>query len=206
MKQIGRVDGAGLLQQFQRCGVGRTRCLDHGLVFGRVFVGLEQDLVELILDGLGAIALSQFLGPDADLLGKQALLFYGGQRLGNDLGRSPLEAALAGAAEVMRRLKQLEQHAGLLLQRGIVRKVVARQVGKAEFLFGRKFPGHFQLDGFGASLCGLHKGCGRWLLELDQHVAGFDFDALAAIQLHLCRGVRLRQHPTGHEFSGFFKQ
>jgi hypothetical protein len=36
--------------------LGGAAGLDHGLVFGRVLVGLEQDLVELLADRLRALA------------------------------------------------------------------------------------------------------------------------------------------------------
>src|SRR2546427_12784979 len=49
-----------------------------------------------------------------------------------DLGRRLLEAALAGAAEVVRCIVETEQRAGLLGQRGLVREIVACKVGRSE--------------------------------------------------------------------------
>ena len=46
MKLVGRVDGASFLQQSERCGMCGACRFDHGFVFGRVLVGLEQDFVE----------------------------------------------------------------------------------------------------------------------------------------------------------------
>jgi hypothetical protein len=85
-------------------------------------------------------------GPFGDLGLHLLFLFDGGQGLLHDLGRRLFEAALARAAEVMRRLEQAKQRGGLLLQRGLVAEIVARQVGKAEFLVRGKFPGQLQLN------------------------------------------------------------
>ena len=83
---VGRVDGAGPDQQVQRPQVGGARGLDHGLVLGCVLVGLEQDLVELVADGLRAHALAQFLDPGLDLQRDLLLFLDGGQRLRQDVG------------------------------------------------------------------------------------------------------------------------
>ena len=165
--------------------------LDHGLVFGGVFVGLEQDLVELFFDWFGAGACAQVGRPLDDLLGNHTFLLNGGQGLRNDVGGRLLEAALARAAEVVRRVKQLEQHASLLGQRRVGRKVVFGKVCKAEFRVGRKFIGHVQLNGLRLDLGGRHQLRRGRLLELDQDVGALDLDALAGIQLHLCRGFCL---------------
>jgi hypothetical protein len=50
---VGRINRPRALQQVQRCEVRGARGLDHGLVFGRVFVGLEQDFVELLAMAAG---------------------------------------------------------------------------------------------------------------------------------------------------------
>ena len=106
----------------------------------------------------------------------------------------------------MRRLKQAHQHARLLFQRGFVAEVVARQVGKAELVIGRKLPRHLQLNRLADDLRRRQQRGWRWFFKLQQDIGRFDLNPLTAVQFHLRRGVRLRQHPTGHEFSGFFKQ
>ena len=206
VEQVGRGNRTGLLQQLQRRNMGGAAGFDYGFVFGGVFVRLEQDLVQLVLDGLRAGACRQLLSPLVDLLSNQALLLNGGQRLRNDVGGRLLEAALAGAAEIVRRVKQLEQHAGLLGLAGLGREIVFGEIGKAKLFVGGKFVGHVQLDACGLRLGGGHKISRGGLFELDQHVGRLDLDALAGIQLHLCRGFCLGQDATGHEFSGFFKQ
>jgi hypothetical protein len=176
---------APALQQVQRRGWRGAAGLDHGLVFGRVLVGLEQDLVELLADGLRAAA--QFGGPGVDLRLQQLFLLDGGQRLLQDFGRGLLEAALAGAAEVVRRLVQAEQRTGLLGQRGAGGEIVARQVGKAELFLGREFPGQVQLDAAAWPGPGRSARPGR-AFELEQDVGGLDLDPLAGVQLDLGRG------------------
>jgi len=104
----------GKFSNRKRRQVGRARGFDHRLVFGGVLVGLEQDLVELLADGLRALALGQCLRPFGDLQLQQALLLDRGQRLLHDFGRRLLEAPLAGAAEVVRCLVQAQQGARLL--------------------------------------------------------------------------------------------
>jgi hypothetical protein len=145
-------------------------------------------------------------GPLGNLGQHQLLLFNRGQRLLHDLGRGLPEAALARPAEVVRRLEQAEQRGGLLLQRGLVVEIVARQVGKAELVFGGEFPGQLQLDGLAQGLGGAHQLGRGGLLELQQDVGGLDLHPLAAVQLNLRRGLGLGHHAAGLEFSGFFKQ
>jgi hypothetical protein len=117
-----------------------------------------------------------------------------------------LEAALAGAAKVVRRLVQGEQRAGLLGQRGVVRKIVAGEVGKAEIVLGGEFPGQRQLNGLRQRLALGHQLGGRGLFKLQQEVGGLDLDPLARIELDLGRGLGFGQDAAGHEFAGFFKQ
>jgi len=57
----GRVDRAGLLKQVQWRLLAGLAGFDHGLVFGGVLVGPEQDLVELLAHGRGALAMDQLL-------------------------------------------------------------------------------------------------------------------------------------------------
>jgi hypothetical protein len=49
------------LQQVSGARLRGACGLDHGLVLGRVLVGLEQNLVELLADRLWALALAQLL-------------------------------------------------------------------------------------------------------------------------------------------------
>ena len=86
MELVGRGNGPGLLQQLQRRGLGGAGGLHHGFVFGGVFVGLEQNFVQLLFDGFWAGACAQVGGPLGDLGGDQFLFLDGGQGLGNDIG------------------------------------------------------------------------------------------------------------------------
>jgi hypothetical protein len=87
----------------------------------------------------------------------------------------------------VRRLEQAKQRGGLLLQRGLVAEIVARQVGKAEFLVRGKFPGQLQLNALAQRLGRADQLRGRGLFKLEQDVGGLDLHALAAVQLDLGR-------------------
>ena len=187
-----------------------ARGIDHGLVLGAVLVGLEQNFVELLANRRGALAAPQFVGPGGDLRGDLLFLFDGGQGLLQDFGRRFLEAALAGAAKVMRRVVQAEQGGRLLLKgrrfRAIGAEIVARQVGKTKFLVAGKFPGQIKVNFFDHLLAGSDKFSRCGFFKLQQRIRRLDLDALARIQLDLQRTVRFRQNPTGQELAGFFKQ
>ena len=61
MKIVSAGNGAGVLQQSEgRCLTGPTG-LHHGFVFRCVFIGSEQNFVQLLLDGRWAFALDQVL-------------------------------------------------------------------------------------------------------------------------------------------------
>ena len=106
------------LEHDQRCGMRLLGRLDHGFVFRRVFVGLEQDFVQLVPNGLRALACCQLSHPGVDL--RQHGLFFldSGQRLLHLLLGCLFEATLARTAEVVRRIEKRQQHGRLLLQRG----------------------------------------------------------------------------------------
>ena len=118
VKLVGRGNRPGALQQIERCQVRGARGFHHGLVFSAVFVGLEKNFVKLFAHRRRALALAQFTGPGADLRGQLLFLFDGVERQLQNLGRRLLEAALAGAPEIVRCVVQAEQRRGLLLQRG----------------------------------------------------------------------------------------
>jgi hypothetical protein len=77
---VGAVDGAGGLQQVQRRALRAPRGLDHGLVLGRVLVGLEEDAVELLAHRRRALAGRQLAGPGLDLRGHLLLALDAQQR------------------------------------------------------------------------------------------------------------------------------
>ena len=207
---VGRGDGAGFLQQIKRRGVGGARGIDHGLVFGAVLVRLEQDLVELVANWRRTLAAPEFVGPGGDLRRDLLFLLDGGERLLQDFGRRFLEPALAGAAEIMRRVVQAEQRGGLLLRRGglggVSAEILARQFGKAEFLVAGEFPGQVQVDFFNQALAGGDEFGGRGFFELQQRIGCLDLDALARVEFDLQRTIGFRQNPAGQELAGFFKQ
>ena len=150
VKLVSRCDGACALQQVQRLQVRSPCGFHHRFVFGAIFVWLEKNLVQLLAHRRRALALGQFFGPGADLGDQEFFLFNAGQRQLQNLGGCLFEAAFTGAPEIMRRLKQPEQSSRLLLQAGglagVGAEVVARQVGKTEFLVAGKFPGQVQVN------------------------------------------------------------
>ena len=204
---VGRVDGAGALQQVQRGHLCLFRGMHHGLVLGRVLVRLEQDPVELLADRLGALALHQFGGPGVDLGLDAGLLLDGGERLLHDLGRRLPEAALhaAGTAEIVRRMKQGQQRGSLLHQRWRILEVVACHVDEGEFFFGSKFPQQLHIHLLAQRLCLGQQFGGSGLVEAEHDMRVLDLDALAGIQLDLGGTVRLGQDAAGEELAGIFE-
>ena len=167
--------------------MGGAGCLDHGLVFGCILVGLEQNFVQLLADRCWALARAQFGCPLRNLQRDYFFLLNGSQGLCDDIGGCLAKAPLASAAEVVGRFKQAKQHRSLLGQRRLGRKVVAGQVGKAKLFVRRKLPGHLQLNALAGDLCAGHEFGRRWLFKLQQHIGGLDFDTLAAVELNLRR-------------------
>jgi hypothetical protein len=203
---VGAVDGTGTFQQVQRGALRLLGGLDHGLVLGTVLVGLEQDLVELLLDGGGALAGGQLLRPLLDLQRDLLLALDGHQGLLEDVFRRLLEAALAATVEVVRGLEQAHQHGGLLHGVGAVAEVLAGQLVKAEVFLGGHFPDQVHVDvGACAAAWAISFG-GRRLGELEQHVGGFHLHALARIELDLHRTVGFGHHTTGQELAGVIKK
>ena len=193
MELVGRVNRSSLLQQHQRRGHAGLGRLEHGLVFRAVFVGFEEDFVELLADGCGALAVFQGLRPIGNLLGLLLLLFNGYQGLRNDFGRRFFEAALSRAAKVVRRAEQAQQGGGLLLQRGVLAEILRRQVGKAKLVLRRKLPGQLNVHLGAGRLRGGEQLRGRGLFKAQQDVRRLDLDALARVQLDLGRALGLRQ-------------
>jgi len=203
---VGAVDGACVFQQVQRRALRGLGSLDHGLVGGAVLVGLEEDLVELVLDGGGAAAGGQLLGPLGDLQGLLLLALDGGQGLLEDVFGGLLEATLAPTVEVVRRVEQAHQHGGLLHGVGRRAEVLARQFVKAEVFFGGHFPDQIQVDvaGLGGRL---RQQLGRRRLgELQQHVGGLGLHALARVKLDLHRGIGFGHHTAGQELASVIKE
>ena len=93
----------------------------------------------------------------------------------------------------------------MLLQRGVSREVVARQLGKAEVAVRREFPGHVEFHASRHRLCAGHQFGGAGFLKLEQDVGGLDLDTFARVKLDLGRRVGLGEHAPGQKFAGFFK-
>jgi len=201
----GRVDGARVLQQRQRGFLAGLAGLDHGLVFGRVLVGPEEDLVELFAHRLRASACHQLLRPGFDLGLDLLFLFDRGQGLLHDFGGGLAETPFACATEVMRRFKQAHKGGGLLDWGGVGRKIVGGEVGKAELFFRGEFPGQVEFDGLGQFARFAQQGCRGRFVKLEQHLCGLDLDPLARVQLDLRRGLGFGHDPPGHELAGFFE-
>ena len=206
VKLVGRGNRPGLLQQLQRRGLRLAAGLDHGFVFRGVFVRPEQNFVELLANGLRALAADQLGRPGIHLCLQLLFLLDRGQRLLQDFCRRFLKPPFARAAKVMRRTKQRHQHAGLLDQAGVGREVVLGNLGKAKLGLGGKFPGQVQLH-LGRLRLGLGQQLRRaGLVKLQKDVGGFDLDPFARVQLDLGGGIGLGKDAAGEKFSGIFKQ
>ena len=206
---VGRRNGARALQQLQGRELGLASGLHHGLVFGGVLVGAEQDAVELLAHRGRSGAGHQLGSPVVDLGLDARLLLDGGKGLLHDLGRRLAEAALgpSGATEVVRCLEQREQRGRLLHGGGRVLEVFARDVDEAEFLLvGGEFPQqlHIHLARHGTGL-GEQGGRGG-LVEREHDVGRLGLDALAAVELDLGAGVGLGEDAAGVVFAGVFEQ
>ena len=190
--------------------MGRPRSLHHRLVLRRVLVGLEKDLVQLLTHWLRAMPLTQLLDPLPDLQRHLLLLFNPRQSLRQDVGRRLAKTPFAGAAKVMGCLKQAQQGGCLLLQSGwlvrLAAEILARQIGKSEFLFRRELPGQLQFNVLADKLRTRQQLGRRWRLETQQNIGSLDLDPLATVELDLRRRFGLGQGASAHEFSGFFKQ
>ena len=60
---VGRINGAGSLQQLQHPELRGPRGFHHRFVLGRILVGLEQNFVQLLAHRRRALALAQLLHP-----------------------------------------------------------------------------------------------------------------------------------------------
>ena len=180
--------------------------MHHGFVFGRVFVGLEQNAVELLGNRLGAAALHQRLCPSIDLGLNGFFLFNRSQGLLQHLSGGFFVAAFACFAKVVGGLRQRQQGSQLLLQQRRVLKIHPRQLGKAKLVFGGKLPRQIKVElgqqgrAFGQQLAGLR------LVKAHQHVGQLDLHALARLQLHLRRTVGFGHHTASQQLARLIKQ
>ena len=121
MELVGALDRPGRGQQIEGRLLRAPRGLDNGLRLGRVLVGLEEDLVELLAHRRRAVAGDDLARPRIDLQRLLTLALDAEQRGLDDVLRRLPEVAAAEAAEVVRRAEEGEQHRGLLLDRGLLR-------------------------------------------------------------------------------------
>ena len=201
------MDRPCLLQQVQRRQARGLAGLHHGFVFGRVFVRLEQDFVQLILNGLRRAALRQGIGPFINLRLNARFFLDSGQRLLYHFGRRLFEAAFdaTGTPEIMWRLKQSQQGSGLLHQGGGILKIILGDVLKRKFVLGRKLPQQLHIH-LGGKLPGLLQQLGRRRLVKTQHdLRALDLDALARFKLDLCRGFGFGKDAAAQKFAAVFK-
>ena len=91
------------------------------------------------------------------------------RRLDGLFGRL-LELPAPEPAKVVRRIEQAQQGRGLLLGPGLGIEVFAREVGEAEVLVGREFPGQVEVDLAGQGLGLRHQLGWGGLVEAKHHV------------------------------------
>ena len=159
------------------------RSLYHSLVFSRVFIGLEQNLVQLLLNGGWAGTCYQLLGPVVNLCLNTGFFLNRRQRLLHDFGRGFFEAPFRAArtTEIMGGLEQCQQRGRLFYGRRRVLEIVFGNVAKTEFFFWREFPQQLHINVLaGRRSRGQEFGRTR-LVKLQHDVAAFGFHALARI-------------------------
>ena len=87
----------------------------------------------------------------------------------------------------MRCFEKTHECTHLLNGAGVCTEIVTCHIGKAEFVFGRKFPSQIKLDAL-ANLGGFSQKLGRCrFLKFQKHIGAFDLDPFAAVQFHLNR-------------------
>ena len=185
MKIVGTGDGSRVLQQRQWGNLAGPTGFNHGFVFRCIFIGPEQNFVQLFFDGRRALTPDQILRPKLNLRQDLFFLLYARQSQLNCFGRGFLKPPLACAAKIMRRLIQPHEGTHLLGGAGVGIEIFAGDVGKAKLGVGRKFPSQIKLNAL-ANERGFRQKLGRsWFLKFQKYVGTFDFDPLAAVQFHL---------------------
>ncbi len=179
----------------------------HGLELRAVFVGLEQDLIELFRDGLRAAARGQFGGEGVDLA-QLLLLACDGRERGLHLLRGRLAELAAAPAplEVMRRTEQPQQYGRALPGARRAAVVVGRDLIEMEFVLRGEFPQQIEVDAFLLRLRPVHELGRRRFVEAHQRLRRLDFLPLARIELDLQTGLGLAHDATGVELATIFEQ
>ena len=148
----------------------------------------------------------QLRSPIGDLRLHLFFLVDGHQGLLNHFGAGLAKPPFTGTAEIVGSLEQAQQHAQLLRRGGVFAEIVLGQCHKAKFFVGCKFPGHVGFNLCGHGLTRFHELGGVGLVKRHQHMGGFHFHALAAVEFNLGGRFGLRQDPSGHEFATVFKE
>ncbi len=201
---IGRVDRARRLQQIERRPPGSPRRIDDGLVFRRVLVGLEEDLVELLAHRCRAAAGRELGGPGFDLRRDQPFSLDAEEGGLHRLFRRLLEVAFAETAKVMRCAEQAEQRGGLLHRARRPAEVVVCERAESKLALGSELPSQVEVDVGGDGAGRDEQGVGLGAVEAEQGVGRLDLDALARRELDLQRAFRLAHHPAGVELAAVF--
>ena len=126
-----------------------ARGIDHSLVFRRVFIGLEENFVELSANRLGALPGSQLTRPNSDLRRDLLFLLYRCECLLHDLGAGFFEAPFTSAAKIMRRVEQTHQTGRLLYDARLRTEILAGHIRKTKFLIAGKFPSQIHIHAGG---------------------------------------------------------
>ena len=183
-----RRNAAGGSHQTQGRLVGVAAGGVQGFPFQGVFVRAVQERHQLAAQRLGDVSGAQLGGPFVDLQLLLATFFLAGQRGLEGVFRRGFVVATALAVEIHRRAMQAQGDGGGLDGRRRMAPVIGGQRFKLEFIRAAAFPQEIHVDvrrgGFG-----LRQKVRQRRSELQQHMGGFDFAALAVRRFDLQAGV-----------------
>ena len=159
--------------QFQQQALGRLLQRDAGGVQGlprlRILVGLDQQGLGRLRDGLGQLATGHLVHPLLLLFGLLALFLEGGECGGQDIGRRGTIASGAAAMKIRGRAMQAQHQRRLLDGRWGMAEIIGGERGGGKFFLRRAFPQKLQIDVFGQRGRGRHQFGGRGRVEREQH-------------------------------------
>ena len=206
VKLVGVFNRTTTLQQGQHTFLAAFGGVHHRFVFGAVFVGLEQNAVQVFAHRRWANPFTQLGGPSVNLRLDLRFFLDGSQCLSQDVGRRLFVAAFARAPKIVRCAVHTNQRGGFFFCAALGAEILGRQIGKAKFILGGKFIGQRQLHVSGHGSGALHQLGGGGFVEFEQRVGGLHLDAFAAVEFHLQRAVGFGQDAAGLQFAGVVKQ
>ena len=87
----------------------------------------------------------------------------------------------------MRRFEKAHECTHLLHGAGVCVEIVTCHIGKAKFVFGRKFPSQIKLNALANERGFSQQLGGRRFFKFQKHIGALDLDPFATVQFHLNR-------------------